>query len=321
MTSVLVVGAGAVGQVFGHCLKAGGAELTFFVREKYRREVQQGFDLYALNRRRSTEPLRLEGFDVVSTPEEVARKRFDQVYLTVASPAVRGQWLPDLVRALGDSTIVSLQPSPDDRQVVLGSGVTAERLVAGLIGFVSYAAPLPGETRFPRPGMAYWFPPLSPSRFSGPRERTDAVLRALTVGGLPARRHRDVPRAVAFPTAILMAYLSALERAGWSLRALARTGQLALGARGAKEAVAIVSRSEGRPPLAARIVSITLLLRVVLWFAQRVTPFPLEGYLQKHFTKVGDQTQFLISNLISQGKQVGLPVTALEQLASGQTPK
>ncbi len=318
---VLVVGAGAVGQVFGRHLQLGGARVTFFVREKYLREVAQGFTLYPLNRGLRAAPEHFQGFDAVSTPGEVARTRFEQVFLTVSSPAVRGPWLPALVHAIGDATVVSLQPSPDDRTPVRDAGVPGERLVSGLISLISYAAPLPGETRFTSPGTAYWFPPLMPSLFSGPRERTTAVVGALSRGGLPAKIHPDVPRAVAFPTAIMMAYLTALEGAGWSLRAASRSGQLALGARGAREATAIVARTQGRPPLWARFLSWPSILRLGLWFGERVCPFPLERYLEKHFTKVGDQTRLLVSSMISSGKQAGLEVSALERLMAERSAR
>ena len=79
---VLVVGAGAVGQVYARHAQQGGAEVTFFVRDKYRNEVARGLDLYPLNRgqRHRTEPVRFEGFEVVSRTDEVAAQRFDQVY-------------------------------------------------------------------------------------------------------------------------------------------------------------------------------------------------------------------------------------------------
>ena len=56
---VLIVGAGAVGQVYARHAQLGGAEVTFFVRDKYREEVSRGFDMYPLNRR-GTEPVRFE---------------------------------------------------------------------------------------------------------------------------------------------------------------------------------------------------------------------------------------------------------------------
>ena len=69
--TLLVIG--AVSQVFGRHLQSGGADVTFFVREKYRAEAERGFDLYPLNRwRLGRVPARFEGVDVVTTAREVA---------------------------------------------------------------------------------------------------------------------------------------------------------------------------------------------------------------------------------------------------------
>ena len=319
-----MVGAGAVGQVYAWHAQQGGAAVTFFVRDKYRDEVARGLDLYPLNRgrRHRTEPVRFDGFSVVSRSEEVAAQRFDQVYLTVSSPALQGPWLRELIGATGDATIIALQPGRDDRETIIAAGAAMERLVSGSITLISYAAPLPGETRFPKPGMAYWLPPMSPAPFSGPGgpgERTAAVVALMRKGRLPAKRAHDVPRTVAFPTAILMTYLVALENAGWSFQTLVRD-HLQLGARSARAALAIVGHKEGRPPLGMRLAARPGILRMALWFGARAMPLPLEIYLKTHFTKVGDQTREFMARYIARGKEAGLPVTALEQLMATLPP-
>jgi len=320
-TRVLVVGAGAVGQVYARHLQLGGAKVTLFVREKYRQAIERGFDLYALNGPRPTEPQRFEGFSVVTRPDEEDALGFDQVYLTVSSPALGGAWLRELVAAAGDATIVALQPGKDEQEVLRAAGVPPERLVPGMITLISYAAPLPGETRFSHPGMAYWFPPMAPCRLSGPGERTEAVVRALRAGGLPARRYADVPSSVVFPSAILMPYLVALESAGWSLRALWRGGASALGARAAREALAVAATTtDRRPPLAMRVMSRPGVLRFALWAARRLMPLPFEIYLREHFTKVHAQTMEFMAGYIAKGKKSDLAVGALEQLIAAVEP-
>jgi 2-dehydropantoate 2-reductase len=91
--AVLVIGAGAVGQVFGDHLSRAGASITLFVREKYREDVARGFDMYRLTTlgggTRRIEVDRFDAFDVVSSTSEIAARRFDQVYVTLPSDAVR----------------------------------------------------------------------------------------------------------------------------------------------------------------------------------------------------------------------------------------
>jgi 2-dehydropantoate 2-reductase len=190
-----------------------------------------------------------------------------------------------------------------------------------MISLLSYAAPLPGETRFLRPGTAYWFPPLAPSPFSGPSERTAAVVAALRAGKLPARRHGNVPRAAAFPTAVLMPYLVALEAAGWSFRALGRGDAIQRGARGARAALAVVAASEGRIPLSARMLARPGLLRLGLWLGRRAMPLPLEVYVKEHFTKVHDQTIDFMTGYLAKGRRAGVNVTALDELLAGIAPR
>ncbi len=323
--SVLVVGAGAVGQVYAKHLAQGGAAVTLYVRERHREEAERGFDLVRVRglgrapgpRRR--EHLRLEGCDVVTSAEEAAARRFDQVYLTVSSAGLSGPWLAALVAAIGDATVVGLTPSPDDRALLFAAGVQPEHLVDGLISLVSYHSPLDGEPADTPAGTTYWFPPASPCLLSG-SARVDDVVAALERGGMPARRHPDVPRMSAFPNAAFMVYLTALEAAGWSLSALLRGEALARAVRGAREGLAVAALSAGEAPLAlSLLVTRGWLLRVGLWFATRAAPFPIETYLRAHFTKVGAQTRLILDSLIARGAAAGLSVGTLRALRANVT--
>lgn len=315
MTRVLVVGAGAVGQVFGRHLALGGADVTVFVKAKHVDECRAGFALYPLNTRRHP-AVRWDGFGVITTAEEAAKQRWDQVYLTVSSTALRaGTWLAELGKATGDATIVMLQPGLDDR-AYLSRFVDPARIVDGQIGFISYHAPLPGETRFAAPGMAYWFPPGSKSPFSGDDARVLPVIAALRAGRLPATRKRDLRDTAAFPSAILFAYLAALEVAHWSFAEL--RPQLGLGARAATSALAVASHaSHSRPALAVRLAARPLVMRMILRLAPWFAPLPLEAYMKAHFTKVGDQTRLALRTYIELGRSAGLDIDALATLAEG----
>lgn len=314
---VLVVGAGAVGQVYGRHLQLGGATVTFFVREKYRAEVERGFTMYALNRSGAgkTERLSFTDFTTISSPTEITQP-FDQVWLTVSSPALHGPWLPALVAATGpDATYVMLQPGVDDRGVLEAAGVPLPRIVVGVISMISYHAPLPGETRFPAPGMAYWFPPASPTLLSG--ERAASAVDALRAGSCPAKKHRDAHAFALFPSAILHAYLVALEASEWKFRSLFGGSLSKLAAQGSREALGALSAStKRRIPITMRLVARKTTIRTAMWFARRVVPLPLETYFAAHFTKVGDQTRELMSTFIALGKKHGTPVDALQELVN-----
>jgi ketopantoate reductase len=311
----LVVGAGAVGQVYGHHLARGGAEVSFLVKPAHGPELAGPLTLYPLNRphRLRTQPVTFGGFGVLTDPAEVARERWDQVYLTVSSTALRaGGWFARLAAALGEATLVLLQPGPGDRRFV-EDRVPPERIVQGVITLIGYRAPLPGETRFPRPGVAYWFPPLAPSLMSG--ARLAPVLAALRAGGLPARRHRNIGAISSFPTALLMPLMATLELAGWSFRTIREPGRLALAAQAAREALRVMAHHEGRPaPWPLRLVNRPLAVRLALVLAPRLMPLDIESYLRAHFTKVGDQTRDFLRTYLNLGKAAGLPTVALARL-------
>ncbi len=304
---VLVVGAGAVGQVFGYHLARGGAEVSFLVKDKYVDECRRGFTMYRLPK---TDPIRFDGANIVTSPAGA----WDQIYLTVSSTALKaGTWLDELMKATGDATIVKLQPGYDDL-AYLAERCGAPRIVDGSINFLSYHAPLPGETRFAQPGMAYWlFPGKNP--FSGEDARVGAVIAALRAGGLPAKRVKEVRTAIAFPSALLGMFVAALEAAGWSFARM-RSDTSALGAQAAREAMRVVGHDLGlRTPLAMRIAARPFALRALSRIAPRVAPVDLETYMRVHFTKVGDQMHVGLREYLDRGQAAALPVGALEQLA------
>ena len=315
---ILLVGAGATGQVFGWFLQAAGCEPSFLVKEKYAEEARRGFTLYPLGLFESEPtPLRFSGFGVLTSAEQAAAQRSDQVWLCISSTALRASGSVEaLARVTGDATWVMLQPGLEDRDW-LCQHVPPERLVSGMIPFLSFHAPLRTEEPVPTPGTAFWFPPLSRGPFSGPEARLREVVRTLRAGGYPARRHDDVARAIAVPSAILTAVITGLERAGWSFERLLEPQSLERVLRATQEAVRIAAwRTKANASPMLRLLRPTLfqmLVPVASWAA----PFDLETYMRVHFTKVSDQTRWMLREYITLGTQAGLPV---EELRASSSP-
>jgi ketopantoate reductase len=313
----LIVGAGAVGQVYGRHLARGGAEVSFFVKAQHADAARKGFVLYALNRWRGRRvPERFEGYGVLTAAGEAAEREWDQVYLTVSSPALRGGWLGELGRAIKRATVVVLQPGPDDRRFVARHLVDDDQVVQGIITVISYQAPLPEERRFPEPGVAYWLPPLAASPLGGAPVRVAAVVAALKRGGLPARQVKDIAAAADFASALSMPLLAVLEAAGWSMAAA--RGRLGLATRAAAESLAIAERRAGRrAPLPLRLLLRPPILRPLLVLAPLVFPLDLERYLRFHFTKVGDQTREVLRGYLTSARDTSSPAEALAEVAAG----
>jgi 2-dehydropantoate 2-reductase len=284
------------------------------VREKYAAACRAGLTLYPLNRPKATrwQPVPFAGFGVLTRPDTVATATWDQVWLCISSPALQGPWLEALLEAIGTATLVFLQPGLRDRDVLLGRW-PAERLVQGLITLLSYQAPLPGE-HVPRPGVAYFFPPLSATPFTGPPARTQAVVDALRAGGCRATVSPHVRQQAALGSAVLLPHVVALETAGWSVPALRQSPLLTLAARASHEAMLIAATYTGFPLPAARHAVHPLLTRLALRLAPRLLPFDLEAYLRYHFTKVSAQTRAAMAVYLALGTELGLSSPHLERL-------
>lgn len=315
---VLLVGAGAVGQVFGRYLRAAGCDIAFLVKEKHAQEARSGFTLYALgSHERAPTPELLSGFEVLVSTHEVAQRHWDQVWLCVSSTALRESdgW-GELAQATGGATWVMLQPALDDREGVL-RWLPEEQLVSGMIPFLSFHAPLKPGDPFPQPGTAFWFPPLARGLFSGPPVRLETILRTLKAGGYPAQRTPDALRAAAPAAAVLTVAITGLEAAGWSFERWLRHDALERVVRAAREAVRIAAWRTHAPTFPILPLLRPTFFRWLLPVASRVVPMDLEAYLKVHFIKVGAQTRQMLRTYIELGRSAGLPVESLQALAEG----
>lgn len=307
----LVVGAGAVGQVFALHLGRAGADVTFAVRSPGKIAAPTRVTrLGALGGRTALE---VSASAIVSSVEG---RTFDLVVVTVPSDALATPWLASVLSAVGDAIVVGLQPGLEDRERLLGAGVKEDRLVRGLISLVSFATPLSKDDPLQTPGYAYWFPPLSPFAFDGPPALVETVVRTLERGGMPAVHRRGLEQEVIFFTAALLVTVRALERHRWSLVALA--GDPSLSVKASEQALAVTARRLGRPvPALPSLTTRPWLLSIGARLAPLVVPFDFETYARVHFTKVAPQSRLLLGELVTEGKGFGLPVDALETILAG----
>ncbi|WP_063127639.1 ketopantoate reductase family protein [Nocardia fusca] len=297
---ILVVGDGALGQVFGLRLARGGADVTYLVKPERAGWGGPGRTLYRLRRFGGpvAEQLRPEG--VHTEPPDGP---WDMVWLCVSSTALRGSWLPGLRDAVGDASAVTIGQDVHDR-AVLERVWPAEQIVQVVPSLFAYAAPLTGEV--PAPGIAYWVPPGSALQVLGDPARA-AVASALRAGGLRARRSARAGTGE-HVAALMVPYIAALEAAGWSLPALLSDIGPAVEAGGEASAV-VAAQAGGRRVRAPKWVA-----RSVLRLLRVLPPFDLDRYLEAHFTKVADQTRLMLDGWIAEGETRALPVTRLRDL-------
>ena len=306
--SILLVGAGAVGQAYGWHFQRGGAEVAFLTRERHAAAARAGFRLYPGGAPR---PVRFAGFDVLTSLEEVRARDWEAVVLCVPSPALReGDWLDQVIATTGQATVVTLQPGLTDFDHVAARA--GERAVAGMVGLLAWAAPLPG--RVGAPGTAFWWPPGGRCPLSGAAERVAPLVTLLRAGGLPAVEHADVPRALAFGAAVLEPHVAALECAGFDLARLRGDRELLATARAASREAAAVAAAwrGGRVPWHVGRLPMRLLLRL----APLLAPIDLEGFLRAHYSKVRAQTRRGLAEVAEVGGQHGVATPALRALGA-----
>jgi 2-dehydropantoate 2-reductase len=310
---VLVVGAGATGQVLGVYLQRGGAKVSFFVRPKYADAVRAGLKVEEKGGARRVMPLRPDG--VLTSAAEAQETRWDAVFVCLSSTALRaGTWLEELAAAVGDTTFVCIQPGLDDRTFVESKAPKA-RVLWAMFPLIAYEVGTvePGDST----AVAVWRPPLTKLPIAGDKAIVRPLVDALSRGGLPARAVADVSRDLAYSGAVLNLHIVALECAGWSFTALRQDGPLLDEMHAAiQEALALSAhRLGGRPPLPLRLLR-PWISRLVLRAAPRVIPLPAETYFRVHFTKVGDQTTEQLAAYALACEAAGLPATALSALGA-----
>lgn len=317
---ILMLGAGAVGMTYGYHLEKGGASVTYFVKPKYRESVREETRLYPLNQGSIGKcvPVAYRPTSVISSLDELDVAAYDQVWLSISSTALRSEMVESFLAKLKSAAesapwLVSLLPGLDDRRWVL-ERYREDKLINGMISLIAYWAPLEGEVGV-EPGWAFYFPPFGPSPFSGPKAGVKAVLTALKRGKQPAVAHPDVTGMSAFPTAVMMPLLAALELEGWKFDALTRGRWLrsALDAMG--DTLGVVEAVKGTTrPLWSRVFN-AFFVKVGLRVAPWLLPLPIETYLRVHFTKVGDQTLFFLKSWQEAAKVSGLDTSKLAHLA------
>lgn len=311
---ILLVGAGAVGQVYGRFLAQAGHDVSFFVKEKHAPGLVQGLPLHRLGHLRAQHEV-WTGFGVVTSVEAVAATAWDQVWLCMASDALRSALSQQVLAAVGASTVVCLPPGLEDMAYVRGFLPAEATPVQGLITFISYQSPLPG--REGPAGIAYFVSPLAPGLFSGPRAAVQSVIDALQAGGMAARQVADLEGASAGSEAVLQPLIAALEQHDWKLTGFGSSPVLALGREAGREALDILARDRGAKVALQKMLLTPLANRLLLLVAPKVLPLELEPYLEYHFTKVGQQTRDMLDSYIRLGQRHGMPTDNLRRLRDG----
>lgn len=310
---VLIFGAGSVGQIYGYHLTKGGAEVSYYIRPKYREQLKEGFTFYPLKTfKKYGEVVHHPVRSFVSTDAEVAQTQWDYVLLCVASDSLHSNWLESFLAVTGKATIVSLLPGDSDMNLLL-KFVEADRLIRGLITLIGFHAPLPGE-KLKTAGTAYWFPPFLRAPFSGKAARLDPLLKVFRQGGFPCVKADEKTIASPLPSTVLLIFVAGLEAAGWKFNYFFSPRYFYLFKNALLESLNIIGVNNRFARFVTSSIVQSWILRVVDIFSRVLVPFDLELYLQVHFTKVQKQGRMALDDLLTDGIRTGANISALEAL-------
>lgn len=299
---VAVIGAGALGKIYGVHLASVGERTSFVVRPSRLRD-DAPFVIERLNgdrrRRQINGPLRVEKvpLDADCVLLAVRADQLDSVKpLLVAGPAV-----PVL-------SVTPLLP------------LSLERVSGWVDGRCFAALPTVAASESADHVVRYWSFRTAPTLIERDGRSGTSLLARLTDAflrsGLPARLAPDVPRRNAATTIAFFPISVAVSRSGGIAALLEDEARVALAARAARETLKL-AREIGpiEPPaaLAGRLLtprSLGATLRLSSWLLPQATHF-----VDSHFgTKLSEQHRVLGQEILELGRRRSLPLEGLAEL-------
>ena len=300
--NILLVGAGAVGLVYGHHFSNAGHQVTFLVKEKYQQALEDqsntGIILYHLNNdKKLNKPEYFNNFKTINDWEQA--QNFDLIILAISSNALRQLPLDQIKQQLltAETNLLMLQPSATDFEH-LNQVLPEEKIYQGMISLISYQTDEVNSDINPA-GTAYYLPPMpmpisASTSFTNSnnnqKNRLTEIVSLFKDSKISAKAVNNAIDESRLPSAFLMTFLCALEAASWEFKRLGQSPDLLKKLSAAQQSLL---PKQVKNSLLASLLKLPLrpslykfLLKIAPWFV----PLPLEAYLKKHFLKVRPQT-------------------------------
>ena len=215
---ILILGAGATGQVYGRAFNRAGVEVSYFIRASHLEEVQKGFVFYDYEGRSLSKASREQGFSFYSDLEQVGAVRWDYVFFSISSVDLYQPEIDHFIKVIlkPETLFISIQPGVEDDEY-LSTLIPAVQIVALTVSFMAFRVPFKSEAGKFEPGLALYLPWFSVAKASSKSPKLSSIIQLLCKGGIKTKNSKDARAEMAIPDAILNCFVSTLENADWSL--------------------------------------------------------------------------------------------------------
>jgi ketopantoate reductase len=317
---VLIVGCGAVGQVFGLFLQKAGVELGLFDQPATNERLEQalkhgGLSLFQISQSHKKEPLayRLEHYQVLMNEAECQRFQPDLIWFTTPSPVYHSDWFREFLQKVPSERVVCFAPE-GGRSEFFPDGIERDRLVFGGVTFMAWQGDLEGGGG-KAGAVNFWRPAVPGIMLAGTEKAGGEVKQLLNKAGFRASLGKPDSRMQACVTAVITTFVAGLELAGWSLGAFRKSKWLSSAAEAALEAVKGQISKTG---FFQRVGLVFLLspatFRLATLVLPKFVPFNLEKYLKFHYLKTREQSLKLLEIFEADSERRELPVVNIRNL-------
>lgn len=318
---ILIVGCGAVGQVYGLALQNSGVELGLLDRAANAEKLlhareQGGLPLFQVTFAHRKNPVlhRLKDYKVFADVPESLRFKPDQIWFTVPSQVYYSDWFRVFLRQAPAARVVCF--TPEGRRSEFFEQGSGDQIVFGGTTFMAWQGSLENGTGTSE-GIHFWRPPLA-IPLSGTQDASGEIARVLKRSGFKVALGNSDSRSQAAMTAVMTAFVAGLELSGWTLRDYHKSPWLRRAAGAGNEAVmgqlariSIIGRALLSIPILSACFTLAAFLLPLLF------PFDLQQYLKFHYTKTREQTLKLLEIYMKDSAGRGMPVGDIQMLVSG----
>ncbi len=314
---VLMVGCGAVGQVYGFMLQGAGAELGLYDRPEVTVRLLQakqegGLRLYQfVGRGREPVPRLLDYYTVLPDLEACIRFEPDQVWFTLPSPVYYTDWFRQFIAKVPAQRFVCFIPEGWRTEFIPeGAG---ERFIFGGTAFMAWQGGAEAGGGMAG-GINFWLPPMA-IPLVGRDEACRDTAQMLKQAGFKVTVSPPGSTSQAATTALMTAFTAGLELSGWSMKGYRRSPGLKRAAAACREAVMTqLPNARGLQKVLLSVPVLAAAFWLVALLLPALVPFDIQKYLRFHYTKTHVQTLRLLEMYIKDGKGKGMGMEQVEAM-------